>query len=227
MTTVAIAGILTQLYFLNLENANLRRLGGFRILQDVVAHREGVMKITADNLVGSARKISVQRNSASESEKSESSVKPDRAEIASRVDSRIESISGEMRDVQTRLSLNQSIRQGMNEIEERIRSGKEYESVIGSVTFDGKKILSDFLESDKKSFNEAMLSSKNEEIDSLIKTDVNMLSKLQVETENIFASNLASSKNVETLNSILSENVNTGKNVYSQLNPEAVMRLVK
>jgi len=87
--------------------------------------------------------------------------------------------------------------------------------------------LQDFL---GKDITPSLLMSKREEIQKLINEDVNSLTRIQVETDNIAASNLASGKKLESLvknvNDIFKD-ASLSSGAISNLDADKVMRLIK
>ena len=194
-------------------------------------HREGVMKITAEGLLGSASKINSQRGTASEKDKGSVGAKSDRADIASRIDSRLVSLQSELNETQTELSRNQIVKEGLNRLIDEFNKGGNMKAVLDEVKFNDKKVLIDYLGDNGDALTMNILNEKNKEIDSLIVKDMNKLTKLQVESENIFASNLSKgSKHESVLGQISAMMENGGGNrssSISNLNPDAVLRLIR
>ena len=186
------------------------------------------MKITADNMLGSARRINSQREASKGSEKG-GTERSDRADIAAKVDSRIDAVSNELKEVQTDLSSKQAVKDGLGKVIEDFQKGGNVSNLLNEVKFNDKKVLLDFLGGDADSLSMQLLSQKNDEIDKLISSDTRKLTKLQVESANIFASNLVkdakADKMMKNLNDFM---ISAGfPEDLSRLNPETVMRLVR
>ncbi|HNX60240.1 MAG TPA: hypothetical protein PKK43_14155 [Spirochaetota bacterium] len=193
-------------------------------------HREGVMKITAEGLLGSASKINSQRGASSEKEKGSVGAKSDRADITSRIDSRLVSLQSELSETQTELSKNQIVKEGLSRFVDEFNKGGNIKAVLNDVKFNDKKVLIDYLGDNGDALTMNMLSEKNNEIDSLIVRDTNKLTKLQVESENIFASNLSKGSKHESVFDQISAMMDNGGNrsaSISNLNPDAVLRLIR
>jgi hypothetical protein len=181
------------------------------------------MKVTIDNLVGSAGRIQSQRASAEKNQKT--SVKGDSAEIASKVDSRLVSLEGDMRASQTELSKNQVIQEGISKAIDDLGKGKNPSATINAVTFNDKKVLLDFLGDSEPS--KETLFEKGKTINDYIKESITKITRLQVEAENIQASNLTGGKDIE---SSLKQSLESTKlsDAYSgSLNADAVRRLIR
>jgi hypothetical protein len=186
------------------------------------------MKISADNLLGSARRISSQRDTLKGSEKG-SSERSDRADIAAKVDSRLDAVSNELKEVQTDLSSKQAVKEGLGKIIEDFQKGGNVSNLLNEVRFNDKKVLLDFLGGNEDSLSMQLLSKKSDELDKLIMLDTNKLTKLQVESANIFASNLVKEDKADQIMKNLNDFMGTSgyPENFSRLNPETVMRLVR
>ncbi|MGL4368882.1 MAG: hypothetical protein ACRCUT_04315 [Spirochaetota bacterium] len=182
------------------------------------------MKVTIDSLVGSAGRIQSQRNTQEKTK--ENSVKADRAQISSRIDARIDTLYGDLREAQTDLSRNQLIKDGLGRVAEDLAQGKNPAATVNAVAFEGKKVLLDYL-GGEDDYSAAFLEEKNTSIDELIRGNITALTRLQVEAENLSASNLVREKDL----SRIVQDADTAKlsQVYanSSLNADAVMRLIR
>ncbi len=184
------------------------------------------MKITAEGILGSAQKINNQRKLNENSDKSKADIKTDSLSLGKALNSRIESIEREIKEIQTSLTKNQIIREGIDNLSKNT-SPEAMAEILQKTTYNGQKILQDFL---GKDITPSLLMSKREEIQKLINEDVNSLTRIQVETDNIAASNLASGKKFESLvknvNDIFKDaSLNSG--AISNLDADKVMRLIK
>jgi len=186
------------------------------------------MKITADNLLGSARRINSQRETLKGSEKG-GTERSDRADIAAKVDSRLDAVSNELKEIQTDLSSKQAVKEGLGKIIEDFQKGGNVSNLLNEVRFNDKKVLLDFLGGNGDSLSMQLLSQKNDEIDKLIYSDVTKLTKLQVESANIFASNLVKEDKADIIMKNLNDFMVSSSSTegFSRLNPETVMRLVR
>jgi hypothetical protein len=187
------------------------------------------MKITADNLLGNAKRINSQRESAQSTKDKGASERGDRADIAYKVDARLESITGDLKNVQTELSEKQLMKEGLDRALQEAGKGNDVSQMINEVKYNNKKILLDFLGGGGEKLTMQLLTAKNLELEQKISQDTQKLSRLQVESENIFASSLGdatkSGSAAGTINKLISEN--GAQTNVSRLNPEVVMRLIK
>jgi hypothetical protein len=98
---------------------------------------------------------------------------------------------------------------------------------LESSKFEGRQILKDYLGADTA---QAALQMKKKDIETLINSDINSLTKVQVEVDNIVASNLAGNKKAETLMSNVNDilkNVPANLDTISNLDADKVMKLVR
>lgn len=188
------------------------------------------MKITADNLLGNAKKISSQRDSAGSAKEKTSTVRSDRADIAYKVNARLESVSGEMRSLQNSLSEHQLVKDGIDQVMDETRKGNgaNVKQILEAAKYEGRKVLLDYLGGSGDALTMQLLTAKNHEVESRISNDTQKLMKLQVESENILASSLSDkgkTGEINDINKLISESRN-GQSL-SHLNPEVVLRLIK
>jgi len=185
------------------------------------------MKITADGILGSAQKISNKRKvEDGEIKKDKSGLKTDSLSIGKAINSRIETIEREIKDIQTSLTKNQIISDGIDSILKK-NTPENTDAVLNNTTFDGRKILKEYLGQDLSS---AALETKKSEIKNLINSDINNLTRVQVEVDNIVASNLAGGKKVESLVANVNDifkNTPSNLDTISSLDADKVMKLVR
>ena len=185
------------------------------------------MKITADSILGSAQKISNKRKiEDGEIKKDKSGLKTDSLNISKAVSSRLETIEREIRDIQTSLTKNQIISDGINSIQKN-NSPENIDAVLNNTTFEGRKILKEYLGADT---GNAALETKKGEIKNLINSDINSLTRVQVEVDNIAASNLAGGRKVENLVANVDDifkNTPSNLETISSLDADKVMKLVR
>lgn len=190
---------------------------------------EGVqMKITADGLLGQAQKINNQKKTESESlALGIKETKTDSVSIGKIVNSRVESIEKEIRDLQTSLAKNQSVSNGVDQLDKALTSGANSAEILDKSTFNGTQALKDFMGPE---ITPEIIKSKKDEIKNLVKNDIANLTKVQVELDNIIASDLAGNKKVETLmaglNDFFKGNAASVDSI-SNLDAEKVMKLIR
>ncbi len=186
------------------------------------------MKISPEGILGSAQKISNRKKIEQGSQQKDSKgVKGDSVSISNKINSRIETIEKEVKEIQTSLSKNQIIKNGIGEMEAAAASGGNPEEVLTRTTFNGSAVLREFI---NEQFSSEILSSKKDEVNNLITGDINKLTRVQVEVDNIIASDLAGNRKVENLMSDINGIFGNGQQdlgSISNLNADKVMKLVK
>jgi hypothetical protein len=189
------------------------------------------MKVSIDGILGSARKIHSQRQAEEDSlnKKKNGEVRTDSVEIESRVSSRLDTIQKELREVQSSLTRNQILREGLNRLDaDMARGGQNTAEIMNEVKFEGRKVLHDFA---GENVSQGAIRAKMEQVNGLIGGDINRLTRLHVEVENILASNLAGTDKVETvmknIETAFSGASNETINSVSSLRADTVMRLIK
>ena len=187
------------------------------------------MKITVDGILGSAQKInSRKKTDETELKQDKKEIKPDSVNISRIINSRIESIEKEVKEIQTSLTKNQIIREGID----RLMSASNPENVnkiLDETTFNNDRILKDFMGSGN-SFSGEVIALKKNEIKSLIANDMSSLTKIQVEMDNIIASDITGTKKVESIlmgvNNTL-KNTTIGLDNISNLDADKVRKLIR
>lgn len=188
------------------------------------------MKISVDGILGSARNINKQRQAAEENNGSrKKEVRSDSVSITSKVNTRLDSIDTEIRDIQSSLTRNQMLKDGIEELQRDLsQGGTGRERILSDVRFEGKPVLKDFL---GELYGPDPLEAKQKEIVTALGNDVNRLKKLQVELDNITASNLAGNDRVEGTMKRIESLFSTmeAKNIegISSLNADSVKRLIQ
>ena len=186
------------------------------------------MKISADSLLGSAQKINNNKKMDEASpEKNKKEIRSDSLDITRKINSRIESIEKEVKDIQTSLSRNQIMRNGLELIESKGFFGEKSSEILNNTTFEGAQLLKEYLAGVVTS--ESVAEGKKN-ISELINDDINRLTRVQVEVDNIIASDLAAGKKPENLlsdiNAMFGERGANAEN-FSNLNADKVMQLIK
>ncbi len=185
------------------------------------------MKITADGILGSAQKINSKRKiDEAGNAGNKKDLKTDSLNLGKVINSRLETIEREIKDIQTSLTKYQIINEGIDNIQKN-NSPENVNQTLTNTTFEGNKILRDFLGED---MNPAALETKKNEVKKLINNDINNLTKVQVEVDNIVASNLTGDRKVETLMADLNDifkNTHANLDTISNLDVDKVMKLVR
>jgi hypothetical protein len=188
------------------------------------------MKVSIDGILGSARKINSQKELEDNNQnKKKSDIKVDSVSIGTRINSRLDAMTTEFRDVQSSLTRNQIVRDGIDQLRADLQKGApEQRNILDNVTFEGKKVLRSFT---GEAISNQVLTTKLEQNARLINDDVTHLKKLQVELDNIMASDLAGQERLKNItshmDSIFAKSNMTNLEQISTLRPDTVMRLIK
>ncbi|MFW6366311.1 MAG: hypothetical protein ACOC2H_07560 [Spirochaetota bacterium] len=181
------------------------------------------MNISADGILGTAQKINQKRISAKNNQQSDAARgREDSVQIGSRLSGRLPAIQQDLREVQDSLSRNQVIRDGLSQLREDFQSGgNNVRMILADVQYNSRPVLQEFL--GNETITGEFLTSRMNENTRMINDDVNRLSRLQVETENIFASSL-----VPNTADLSQDIAGSGRpESISNLNADVVMRLTR
>jgi len=184
------------------------------------------MKITADGILGAAQKINNRKQSEEGNKSANKDIKTDSLSLGKAINFRIETLEREIKDIQTSLTKNQIIREGIDSILNN-NTPENLNLTIEASKFEGKQILRDYIGTDT---DPAALQMKKKDIETHINNDINTLTKVQVEVDNIVASNLTGSKKVENLMSNVNDifkNIPSNLDTISNLDADKVMKLVR
>jgi len=186
------------------------------------------MKISVEGLLGSARKLNNQRNGNSTlTNKNGGNTKNDIVSISSKATARVDNIDNNFKQIQSSLTKNQIVNDGIEQIQKSINSGdNDYSEILAETKFQGELVLKEFV---GEKITSDILKEKEKEINFLLIKDESNLKKMQVELENIMASDLADDKKasniLENIDLVFSENSENFSNITS-LQPDAVLRLI-
>jgi hypothetical protein len=187
------------------------------------------MKITVDGILGSAQKINNKKKAdETELKQDKKEIKPDSVNISRIINSRIESLEKEVKDIQTSLTKNQIIHEGIDRLM-TASTPDDVKKIMNETTFNNSKILKEFMHSGT-SFTPEMIASRKNEAKTLLSNDVNSLTKIQVEMDNIIASDLTGSKKVENLLAGVNETLKktpAGLENISNLDADKVRKLIR
>ena len=186
------------------------------------------MKITTDGIIGSAARINNQRNSAK-------AVHEDGAksaytlEIGSRVNTRLDAIDGDLRSLQDTLTRGQAARAALTDLLSDVQSGgTNAKKIIDAASYNGKPVLEGIF-ADVPS--ESDVRSQLKITEDSIRMATAQLTRLSIETENIFASHLGGEEKIDKIirstETIFVMGDVTAHNRLSTLNADVVMRLIR
>lgn len=185
------------------------------------------MKITADGILGSAQKINNKKKTDdTELKQDTKTVKTDSVNLSRAINSRIEALGKEVKDIQTSLTKNQIIHDGIDQLLTASSEGAS-ETILNETTFNNSKILKEFIGT---TFTPQEVEKKRAEVKTFISNDISSLTKIQVEMDNIIASDLTGNKKVENLMAGVSDTLKktpAGLENISNLDAEKVMKLIR
>jgi len=188
------------------------------------------MKISVESILGSAQRINNQKNVDERSSQNRNKeVKTDSVAIEKKVMSRLDSIQNKLKDTQTSLTRNQTIHDGMNQLREDLAKGApRQQDILSSVRFEGNAVLREFV---GEQVSGGILDAKTEQLDGLMRENINAISRLQIEAENILASDMidgaAAQKQMESIQAVMPENPRSAMGAFHNLDADAVMRLIR
>lgn len=186
--------------------------------------------ISIETIIGSAQKINKQRTEQKNSNNQLEKNNVDTVSISKKVNTQLDNIQKDLKSIQTNITDSQIIGNAINELrEESSNQNPDYSSVLNNYSDSNKQLVMNYL--GKEEITEKLLNEKQNSLEKEQNMNIARLKKLQIETENIFASNLAASdkadqviRTVETY--FISGNMNA-MNKLSTLNAEVVMRLTR
>ncbi len=188
------------------------------------------MKISVEGILGSARRINQEREQGGEAlNRKRAGAKADSVSISTRLNTRLDSLDREFQRVQSSLTKNQIIRDGLNQLMSgQGAGGKDTAAILDSVTFEGNQVLREFV---GEQVTPETLNAGSEQIGTMINNDIESMKRLYVEMENIVASNLVGQEKLESIvnnmdglfEQVRSDTIET----ISRLKPDSVMRLLK
>ncbi len=186
------------------------------------------MKVSIDGILNSARRMKGQNHIEEESyHKKKERIGSDSVEISHKINTRLISIQKELNNIQSSLTKNQIIKEGIDLlISDRENGGTKQNLILNELKFENEKVLSAFI-GDKPDREE--LIAKRSTVLNYIDRDTSSLKKLQIEVENILASNLAGSGSQNVIRDIEIVLSNAGAikpGDISALKPETVMSLI-
>jgi len=189
------------------------------------------MKISIDSILGTARKINNQKELEEKNlGAKKSDAKGDSVSIGSRLTARLDSIESEFREIQSSLTRHQIIRDGIEQLRDNLqKKGSNQQGILKSVTYQGEEVLRSI--AGDGPITENNLIAHQEKNNGFIHDEVSGLKKLQVELDNIMASDLVGPSRlsgiVSNIDSMFSNLGTTHIESISNIRADAVMKLIK
>ena len=187
------------------------------------------MKVSIEGIVGTATRMESQIKIFEKSEgKKKKEIKTDSLDIRTKINTRVANIQRELKDIQSSLTKNQIVKIGVSKlIEDLGNGGKNRKKIFHDAQFENRKVLSEFTGNNTSNDN---LNLKLQIVGNLIREDVHKLRRLEIEVENILASNIADKEINSAMNSIesaLSRTDLASLANISNLRGDVVMNLIK
>ena len=170
------------------------------------------MKVSIDNILGSAQNINNRMNrNVENSDITSEPNRNDSVNINSRVDRRIDQLESELRTVQNSISKNQVALDGMQRLKDDLTAGgNNQQEILNETKFGGKVLLSEFSvgEIDIK-----LIDDKMKDVSAYIEQEYADLKKMLVEVDNIIAADMLSEKRANELISGVQNEIVRNSNV--------------
>ena len=188
------------------------------------------MKVSIESLLGSARRIAGQREPREEGQDSrKKEVRSDTVSIEGRINTRISTIQSELKDIQSSLTRNQVIHDGMRQLGDDLAlGGQNLGDILDSVRFEGQTVLRSFI---GDHISSDVLESGQERIERQMGDDVSRLRRLQVEAENMMAAGTRPDDRIDGIMGSIERSLSRGEGAalrnLTSLNPDTVRRLVR
>ncbi len=186
------------------------------------------MKVSIDSILSTAININNRKSSNENSVKGgKDEEKFDIIEIRSRLASRLGTITDELKDLQSSLTRNQIIQDGLIQLEDDFNNNKgRTNSILENVKFENETVLKKYMDGD---IDIDKISLAKDSIKTSLDKDMKDLKVIQVELENIIASNISDNKITDMISNI--EHSISNIDLYtiakiSDLKPETVMGLL-
>ena len=187
------------------------------------------MRLSIDGILSTARRLNkhIQIEEEHKGEKKKE-IRPDSVEIRNKINSRLDFIQNELKVIQSSVTKNQIIKDGLSQLIEDMGNGRIWQDrILDETRFENRKVLQEFV---SDNISENVLYQRLKKIDNLIEDDVSKLRRLQIEVENILASNLVSSRIEDIISdvesSLLRTDLTSITNI-SNLRADMVMSLIK
>lgn len=192
------------------------------------AIREGYMKVSIDAILQSAHQLKSTINVDEHKSGNKNKVTSDKINIEHRVMARLDEIHNQIKDIQTTLSRYQVIDDGIRMLlDDKKAGGTNAPNIIEATQYNNRPVLKEFL---GDSYDENTLTHKQDQLKNLVADSITGLQRLQVEFENIVASDLARNvqlkDKIDEINSLIPRNIKNTQHLH-HLDAETVKRLIQ
>jgi hypothetical protein len=185
------------------------------------------MKVSIDNMLGSAQNISSRiRQNAENSGRTSQTGSNDSVNINSRVDRRVDQLESELRTVQHSISRNQVTLDGMQRLrEDMLTGGTQQQEILNNTRFEGRILLSEFSIGE---IDLALIDNKIEEFSTSVNQDFANLKRMLVEVDNITAADMLSAQRANELLSGVQNEIVQNSNIagITNINANHVKNLI-
>lgn len=192
------------------------------------AIREGYMKVSIDAILQSAKQLKNTNSVDEQKSGNKHKVSGDKVSLEHKVLARLDDLHNQIKDIQTTLSRYQVIDEGIRLIiEDNKNGGNNKQSIINSTLYNNRPVLKEYL--GDSSANEYIVH-KQEQVKNLITDSISHLNRLQVEFENIMASDVARTAyikdKVDAIDALIPRNVKNPSQLH-HVHSDSVLRLVQ
>ncbi|MCX8124335.1 MAG: hypothetical protein N3F66_09245 [Spirochaetes bacterium] len=186
------------------------------------------MKVSIDAILQSAQQLKSTINVDEHKSGNKNKITTDKIHIEHRVMARLDEIHTQIKDIQTNLTRYQVMSDGVGMLLDDIRKGgSNSQNIINSILFNNRPVLKEFL---GDSYDENSITYKSEQLKNLIADSISSLQKLEVEFENIVASDLARNVHlkdrINEINALIPRTIKNPQHLH-HLDAETVKRLIQ
>jgi len=186
------------------------------------------MKVSIDAILQSARQLKSTINVDEHKSGNKNKVTGDKINIEHRVMARLDEIHNQIKDIQTSLSRYQVIDDGIRMLlDDKNQGGSNTQNIINTTLYNNRPVLKEFL---GDSYDENTIAHKKDNLKNLVTDSVTSLQRLQVEFENIVASDLARNvmlkDKIDEINALIPRNFKNVQHLHN-LDAETVKRLIQ
>lgn len=192
------------------------------------AIREGYMKVSIDAILQSAHQLKSTINVDEHKSGNRNKVTSDKINIEHKVMVRLDEIHNQIKDIQTTLSRYQVIDEGIRMLlDDNKTGGTNVLNIINSTQYNNRPVLKEFL---GDSYDENILAHKKDHLKNLVADSITSLQRLQVEFENIVASDLAHNVHlkdkIDEIDLLIPRSIKNAQHLH-HLDAETVKRLIQ
>lgn len=186
------------------------------------------MKVSIDAILQSANQLKSTINVDEHKSGNKNKVTGDKINIEHRVMARLDEIHNQIKDIQTTLTRYQVIDEGIRTLLDDKKAGNtSTQNIINSTLYNNRPVLKEFL---GDNYDENSIVHKRDQLKNLVTESISNLQRLEIEFENIVASDLARNVQlkgkIEEINALIPRNVKNPQHIH-YLDAETVKRLIQ